>query len=449
MRLLVLTPEFEASGGGIATFYRALAPALQNLGATVRVIEGSAFHAGERAPRVIDGVAVETLEVIRLQAWWRRFSHFAATPGLRRHLAAAWAMWEQADQGRDADVVEASDWGLLFVPPAVEASRPLIVQGHASVGQIGVHDPVAGEEVQIALVRLIEASVLRQSGLLQTYSDANADFWGVETERRPAVIRPAWAPRQPSADSPPHDRGLVIGRMQRWKGPQLLCAALDRLGPGAPDVDWIGRDTPWGAKQQSTSRHLAATFPDIWGRKVLPHPPIEPSEVAKRQAQALFNVVPSTWDVFNFTAVEAMASGRPTLVSTGAGASELVVDGENGYLFDSVDALCDGIERVVAATPAQRRAMGAAAQDTVRTALDPAAIAQTRIEAFQRAAAMFAAAAPEPACGAIGDLCRPGEPARGEDTTFLDSFPIRTLGAHLLDRVGGRLRPAGGRRSGT
>ncbi len=114
MRLLILTPEFSGSGGGIMTFYRNLLPAVQRVGVTVRVVEGSAFYAGERNARSVDGIDVETLELDRLQRWMGRFSAYAAAPSLRRHLAAAWAMWEQADLGAGADVVEATDWGLLF-----------------------------------------------------------------------------------------------------------------------------------------------------------------------------------------------------------------------------------------------------------------------------------------------------------------------------------------------
>jgi hypothetical protein len=145
MRLLILTPEFDGHGGGIITFYRALAPALRANGVELRVIEGSAYHASvDRASRLEEGICVETLESARLARWQARLPAFDAVPGLRRHLAAAWAMWEQADYGEGCDIVEACDWGLLFVPPAIQAARPLVVQCHGSVGQIAVHDPIAG-----------------------------------------------------------------------------------------------------------------------------------------------------------------------------------------------------------------------------------------------------------------------------------------------------------------
>ncbi len=61
------------------------------------------------------------------------------------------------------------------------------------------------------------------------------------------------------------------------------------------------------------------------GGTVEPQQPFE--QTARLQAQAAFMVVPSLWDTFNFTCVEAMWSGRPVICSRGAGASELIEDG--------------------------------------------------------------------------------------------------------------------------
>jgi hypothetical protein len=90
MRLLILTPEYLGFGGGIMTGYQALIPALQAEGVSVRVIEGSAFHAAEKKSRqLLNGTSVEVLEISRMRRWHARLGQFGATPGLRRHLAAA------------------------------------------------------------------------------------------------------------------------------------------------------------------------------------------------------------------------------------------------------------------------------------------------------------------------------------------------------------------------
>lgn len=120
MRILLLTPEYRGSGGGIITFYRHLLPALVRAGAEVEVVEGSAVHcAREASPYILDGVRVQMLEFARLEGWYSRFGRLGAAPGLRRHLAASWATWEQAGFGAEFDVVEACDWGLLFAAPVI------------------------------------------------------------------------------------------------------------------------------------------------------------------------------------------------------------------------------------------------------------------------------------------------------------------------------------------
>jgi glycosyltransferase involved in cell wall biosynthesis len=436
MRVLLLTPEFNGYGGGISTFYREIAPALRNNGIELCIIEGSGVHAAaDRSVRLHDGTRVETLEVTHLSRWWERFSAFDATPGLRRHLAAAWAMWEQVGYGEEYDIVEACDWGLLFVPPAIQAKRPLVVQCHGSVGQVAIHDPISGEETQSLLVRLIERAVLAVAGAVQTSSRANVAFWNEETGRDVILVRPALSrPTLEAAEA--SSRGLVVGRVQRWKGPEILCNALQRLGTRAPAVDWIGRDTARGARESSTATHLSRAFPSVWGQKINHCLPEAPQEIAQRQASALFNLVPSTWDVFNFTAVEAMASGRPTIISTGAGASELIEDQVNGYLFASGDAnaLAAALDNLLGENPARLAAIGQAARETVRTMLDPKAIAAQRVATYRAVINAFHSQPPLPATGWVSDICRPATPLKGNEMAFLDHHPLRAIAAHMLAR---------------
>lgn len=442
MRLLLLTPEYTGTGGGIMTFYRTLGAALRDAGVELHVIEGSGLHAAaSRSHRFVEGIAIQTLEQARLIRWWDRFSALAALPGLRRYLAAAWAMWEQADYGNGIDIVEATDWGLLFVPPAMEATCPLVVQGHGSIGQIADHDPVSGEEVENLMVRLIERGVLSVAGVIHTHSRANAAFWRAETGQDVTTTYPAWSLPSPPETFEVGDRGLVVGRLQSWKGSAIICEALGRLGSTAPSVDWFGRDAIWGARKHYMSEHLAQTFPDVWGKKFFHHPQISPAEVTRRQSSALFNIVPSTWDVFNFTAVEAMASGRPTIVSTGAGASELIEDGVNGFLFANKDsvALAEAIQRVISESPARLAEIGREGRERVRKALDPRTVAAHRLAAYRATIDAFQKQPPTPVDGWLGAICRPSD-ALGTEMAFLENVPLRALVKHVAGRIARRVR---------
>lgn len=441
MKLLLLTPEFEGSGGGIFTYYQFLIPLLQAEGVEARVIEGSACYLGEnKSRREWNGVRVETLEAARVRRWHARFGHLAATPLLRRHLAAAWAMWEQVDFGEGADIVEACDWGMLFVPPAIEGKHPLIAQCHGSIGQLDQHDPIVGEETYGVVMRLLEGAVLARASAIQTSSCANATYWRTQTGGNVAPMWPAWArPALPPAEAV-GNRGLVVGRVQRWKGPQVLCEAIGLMGHKAPQIEWIGRDTPWKRPGSSTIARLASAYPGSWGNKIVHHDPVPPREVLSRQAGALFNLVPSTWDVFNFTAVEAMSSGRPTIVSKGAGASELVQDGVNGYAFPAGDAegLAGAIDRVLSENPARLAELGRAAQATIRRALDPATIAAERIAAYQSAIDAFRNRRGHALHGSLDEICRPTDRLLEDDVTFLHHVALRKLLKHVVRRIGDR-----------
>ena len=224
----------------------------------------------------------------------------------------------------------------------------------------------------------------------------------------------------------------------------MVCEALSRMGGRAPQIDWFGRDTPWEYRGGSTSAHLAGAYPGAWGKQIVHHAPISPEEVRRRQSGALFNLVPSTWDVFNFTAVEAMASGRPTIVSTGAGASELIEDGVNGFVFPSGDAdkLAAAIDRVTGASPAHLAGIGRAAQDTVRRALDPASIAAQRVAAYRATIETFNGRRASVTHGAIDEICRLADSAATDDTAFLDQIPLRTLVRHVARRLGKKALPS-------
>lgn len=54
--------------------------------------------------------------------------------------------------------------------------------------------------------------------------------------------------------------------------------------------------------------------------------------------QADVFVFPTLEDVWGLVAVEAMMFGKPILCSKWGGAVELVIDGENGFVFDPHDA---------------------------------------------------------------------------------------------------------------
>lgn len=436
MKLLFILPEYVTTkGGGIGTFYRSLLPVLAAQGHEVRVIVGSGVTAVS-SPKVthVDGVNVEMLDYALLEKYRAQFTRYSSTPGLQRFLAATWAIWEQAGQGEGYDLVEATDWGLLFLPWVIEKNIPVIVQLHGSMGQIDLHDPVLGEEVQGNLIRLFEKLGVAQATEVQANSQANAVFWQSQCGKDVIHIPPACAPPSSHIAVERTSRGLVVGRVQRWKGPEVLCQALRLLSDRGPNIDWMGRDTIYGKKGFHTTQHLLETWPNIWGKKLV-HIHQQPAKAtAHLQGRAKFIVVPSLWDTFNFTCVEAMGAGTPVICSTGAGASELIEDGVNGFVFENGNAssLAEALERLQSLTDIKRHKLAVAGRNTVLNELNPATIAKQRLQAYE-AVAHNASSSALPADDWLRQACAPSQ-SGSESLDFLDFLPLKAIAGYTWRR---------------
>jgi glycosyltransferase involved in cell wall biosynthesis len=315
---------------------------------------------------------------------------------------------------------------------------------HGSIGQLSVHDPLRGRELEGALARLVEAALSPHALAVQTSTIANRDAWLACSGARVEQLLPACEMSVGGASagdsSEPDPVFRVVGRLQRWKGVETMAEALRRLGSNAPRVDWLGVDMPFGAANLNTSTVIAERYADIYGDRLRWLPPVTRDRVLTLQASALCNVIPSTWDVLNFTVIEAMASGRPVICSRGAGASELIEDGLSGLLFDAGDAagLADAMQRMLSMPESERLRMAAAAREVVRQRLDPARNAAQRLEAYRSAIDAWQKPRPPlPAWLAEAVSPEPGPPVA--PWPVLDNLPLKGLLAYTGKRLARKL----------
>ncbi|WP_420457533.1 glycosyltransferase family 4 protein [Rubrivirga sp.] len=430
MTLLFVLPEYPPDyGGGIATYYGALLPELVRQGHMVDVIVGSAFTSGSRAYEH-EGVSVRMLEGERTERLMPAYNRYAATPEVQRHLAASRALWEQAEGGAGYDVVETVDWGLLFASWAAEGQAPVRVRMAGSSGQISTYDAFPGKELAGELLRLLESSLLPAAHALHSTSRANVAFWERTAGRPVTYAPPPVVPREPLG-GPRRPEGFVAARVQEWKGPQVLAEALRHLGTDAPVVEWAGRVIAHPRTREPYDRVLRREYPEVWGPRVQMIGRISPDEVAQRQATAAFVVVPSLWDVYNFSATEAMLQEAVLICSDGAGGVDLVEDGENAFVVPAGDAtaLAGRIAEVVAMAPQDRARVGRAARETALRLTDPARVAAASAASY---ADLVGSASPPPSPW-IRDAVRPG--AAVDLGGFLSHLPLRRLLAHAAGRL--------------
>jgi glycosyltransferase involved in cell wall biosynthesis len=430
VKILLITPEFPPdSGGGIGVYCGDLASELRAQGCEVGVLAGSAFVHGQKSYE-FDGRPISVLETHRFDDWFGRFQHFAMFPELRRHLAAAFALHEQANAGEEFDAVEVTDWGMLFLPWIMSSQARVLVQLHGSNGQIAHFEPVVGREAEGAVSLLLEKIALQAAPALSSQSQSNLHWWEALL-RRPVGYLPPLLKADAMEAQPYHlnDNWLCVGRIQHWKGPQVACAAWQELGDAAPQLDWVGRDTAHGASGQSTSAWLSRQFPKVWGEKIKPVGRIPADQWQQRMLATKAVLIPSLWDTFNLAAAEAMSRGKVVVVSDGAGAADLVQHGVNGFIFPKGDtaALVKLVKHVESLNQEELNKIGQNAVATIREQLDPTRIAAEKIKLFRSLS--------EARTNDVSWLRESLMPATGaKPLAFLDGLPLKELTRYVARR---------------
>lgn len=151
---------------------------------------------------------------------------------------------------------------------------------------------------------------------------------------------------------------LFVGRACEQKGAGPLLDAMALVERPATVVLCVGR--PDSAADEERLGRAVSRLERLGGRALVLGEVSDRRELAWLYSHAAVFVCPSVYEPFGLTAVEAMSCGAPTVMSDAAGASELVVDGEDAIvvpLGDSgpagygagayVDRLAGAIDRVL------------------------------------------------------------------------------------------------------
>ena len=478
MKLLFILPEYiREPVGGIRTFYVNLLPALAQAGCQVKALLARREFAGKDG--FVDGAGVE-VEYVRadlLEKHDRVYqeSQFAGNWLMGQFVPVANAAFEQANGGEGFDLVEVTDWPILFIPWVAqrEAMVPFTISLHSSVGQMVEYEAKRDSgQLDYALVRMFEALGFAAAQSIHANSSLNAKYWEKITNRKVDVLLPLmgkvglttierqggremeqpkvgpkgegegmtesnytdihgyqkraqgnaqWACAGAAFSNPstselardsenksltrsaigpaslpatsyqlpatPRVRGAVFARLQNWKGCEILAEALAECPE--MEIHWYGADMGNTAVGGKWSESLARKFPEIYGQNFLYKEVVEPARVSELMAEADFVCVPSLWDVFNLSAVEAMEIGKVVLCSRQAGAEMLMQNGVNGFLFepDQPGDLAEKLKQIARLSPEDRERIGRVARESVREKLQPERLIQQRIDYYRAVAA--------------------------------------------------------------
>ena len=205
---------------------------------------------------------------------------------------------------------------------------------------------------------------------------------GVDVDRYPAVADRGEV--RASLGFGPEERILVcVASFKEQKGHGVLLDAAARMLPARPDTHLL-------LVGDGALRHDIAARVAEAGLEPQVHLLGDRRDVARILLASDAFVLPSLWEGFSVALAEAMASGLPVVATAVSGTTQVMTDGETGWLVPPGDAeaLGDALATMLD-DPVEAASRGAAARARVETGFSARAQAQ-------RYAALFAGAPARP-----------------------------------------------------
>ena len=178
---------------------------------------------------------------------------------------------------------------------------------------------------------------------------------------------------------------LLPARLTTWKGQRVLIEAAARIESERPGTALyvLAGDSQGRAEYVSDLHNLARKLGVGEQVRIVGHLVDMPAALMAASV-AVFPVTDP--EAFGRAAVEAQAMGVPVVASALGGYTETVVDGDSGFLVPAGDAgrLATSIERVLALSPDQHRAMGERGAARVRARYSVDALQAATLGVYER-----------------------------------------------------------------
>jgi glycogen synthase len=366
LTVVVVSSAFDTTvSGGISRFITDVAPELVELGHEVRVIT--------RAVEVETGTVdfEDGLWIHRVAA-----TSGGALPGTAPHIdtfaTAALDEVRRIHEFRPIDVVYGPAWDLEVLPVIRSTGHPVVallatpvaVTNHLDETLPYTPDPYASLLLDLEHELFTTATLLHadSEAVLETVARRYCVDLG---DGRAAVALLGSRDRGDAITTPPRGNGdislLYVGRIEPRKGVDTLLDAFEQLAPAMPHLRLVlaGAENLGEAQIRGPwlERHACAP----WVDRVSFLGAVDDDSLERCYDEADIVVVPSRFESFGLTLVEAMRHSRPVVSTTGGAIPEVIEDGVTGVLVEPGDAA--GLARAIAelASSSERRDSMAAA----------------------------------------------------------------------------------------
>lgn len=327
MKILLLSSEVVPErAGGIATYTATIAPALAARGHDVHVLSCAPEHDGRddleggvwwHRRRLIGGDRATTTDSYR-----QTKTRVATAVSCRTALARLETAF---------DLIESPEWLAESLLIGYSSRTPIVVHLHTPLHVLFSYD-VRRFHRDLRMADRLERHAVRRARAITSASSLaverfRSDGW---LRARPSIIRlPIDLDEWPAAAGASTPNVLVVGRLEPRKSPEVVVEAAAMLGdvPGL-EVTFVGRSR--GFRDRMPYGEWVAALAERKGVPVRFVPQITHAQMRERYASARVVAVPSHFESFSVSALEAMASSRPVVYTSGVGAREVLGLGDAG-----------------------------------------------------------------------------------------------------------------------
>jgi glycogen synthase len=378
MNILFLSEQYppRANFGGIGSYIACIAPALARRGHNVHV--QCIQYSLKPGDQLLDGVNVH----------WRKLSHIRGSGRLpfsqilHRLNHARAAFFETRRLKVPFDVIEFPEWNAPGAAFALFGDAPTVAHLHSGGIQSGMHYNGVKRNFDTRITAWFERLVVRRASVVTAPSVILADkvvSWGWFERDRIHVVPPPidyqiWSDTRPASETEP--RVQFVGWLDQRKAPEVLVDAIKELrleipdahacfAGGGPSADFRRPDFSWAPR----SNFDGCTFTGLISRDA----------VKDVLASCRVLAVTSRFESFSLAALEAMAAGRPVVVTATVGIADFVRETGAGEVVPAGDA--HALARALAPflrDPAYAALIGERARRAIRSRLAPDRVAELR-----------------------------------------------------------------------
>lgn len=396
MTICIASSNYYPSAGGIATFTYRLAALLHQNGhkAVVLTVDPDLSDKEDSITTQNNGVIVVRLNK-SFQTQYTYYQKYFRQGGIDAPywIAMGIAMKDWLIKSKEQynfDLIDASAYGGFAAFLQHPSLPPVVLSGHGAFFQYKALNENRDDDHSKVVEQLERMAFKNANAFICHSPQSKAD---IETYTR----RPVYQARIPflfekrvsgktTLPTTQSKYALVVGSLQKLKGPEVLCEALSKMDAESNlAVTWIGSDNYRQANGVLMSKYLAAKYPGVWGISLQWKDYVTNDELFDLYEGAKFILIPSLAESFNVISIEAAFHGKPVIITEKTGSSFLFKHKEDAWIIkeNNSEDLLKAIEELDK-SPELCAALGQAAKEKITSWLTPAAIVSERMIIYEK-----------------------------------------------------------------